>query len=66
MGDILLGARRLGRSKTLKDGTAGSDSAAAGGGIAAAGGGIAAAGGEAQIANLKSIAPMEKSQLIGR
>ena len=66
MGDILLGARRLGRSKTLKDGTAGGGIAAAGGGIAAAGGGVAAAGGEVQIANLKSIAPMEKSQLIGR
>ena len=79
MGDILLGAKRLGRSNTLKDGTAsggesaaggkaaaGGGKAAAGGGIAAAGGGIAAAGGEAQIANLKSIAPMEKSQLIGR
>lgn len=65
MGDILLGARRLGRSKTLKDGTASGGESAAGG-KATAGGGIAAAGGEAQIANLKSIAPMEKSQLIGR
>ena len=59
MGDMLLGAKRLGKSKTLKDGTAS-------GGESAAGGGRAAAGGEAQIANLKSIAPMEKSQLIGR
>ncbi len=45
MGDILLGAKRLGRSKTLKDGTASSNSAAACGGGAAAGSGSAAAGG---------------------
>jgi hypothetical protein len=45
MGDILLGAKRLGRSKTLKDGTAGGGSAAAGGEGAAAGSGNAAAGG---------------------
>ena len=45
MGDILLGAKRLGRSKTLKDGTAGISSVAAGGEGAAAGSGNAAAGG---------------------
>ena len=44
MGDILLGAKRLSRSKTLKDGTAGGGSAAAGGGGAADSGGSAAAG----------------------
>ena len=44
MGDILLGAKRLGRSKTLKDGTAGGGSAAAGGEGATAGSGSAAGG----------------------
>ena len=38
MGDMLLGAKRLGRGKTLKGGMANSDSAAASGGNAAAGG----------------------------
>ncbi len=41
MGDILLGAKRLGRSKTLKDGTAGGGSAVDRGGGAVAGGGSA-------------------------
>ena len=93
MGDILLGAKRLGRSKTLKDGTAGGSgaadrgggavaggngAAAGGGGAADRGGGVVAGGngatanddGEADrgggVADLKSVAPMEKSRLIGR
>ena len=59
MGDILLGAKRLSRSKTLKDGTAGSGSAAAGGGggaagganVAAASGGVATSGSNAASSN---------------
>ena len=45
MGDILLGAKRLGRSKTLKEETAGGGSTAACGGNAAAGSGSAAVAG---------------------
>ena len=57
MGDILLGAKRLGRSKTLKDGTAGSGSAAASGGNAAAGdGGVAASGGSAAAGSANAAA----------
>ena len=72
MGDILLGAKRLGRSKTLKDGTADGSGAADRGGGAVAGGNGATANddGEADrgggVADLKSVAPMEKSRLIGR
>ena len=86
MGDILLGAKRLGRSKTLKDGTAdgsgaadrgggavagGNGAADRGGGAVADGGGAADRGGGAVAggngaADLKSVAPMEKSHLIGR
>ena len=57
MGDILLGAKRLGRSKTLKDGTTGSGSAAASGGNAAAGdGGAAASGGSAAAGSANAAA----------
>ena len=56
MGDILLGAKRLGRSKTLKDGTAGSGSAAANGGSAAAGGGSVAVSGGNVAASGGSVA----------
>jgi len=93
MGDILLGAKRLGRSKTLKDGTAGGGRAVAdgsgeadrgGGAVAGGNGATASDGGEADrgggavagggravadgsgAADLKSVAPMEKSRLIGR
>ena len=50
MGDILLGAKRLGRSKTLKDGTAGSGGAVASSGSAAASGGSAAASSGSAVA----------------
>ena len=47
MGDILLGAKRLGRSKTLKDGTASSGGAAASGANSAVGSRAATSGGNA-------------------